>query len=342
MSEELKYINADLIHTNKENLRGVQSKDDQFIELCNSIKTEGLLQPIQVAPRQDSQTGENYYVLVDGTQRLAACKAAGIVEIPCYVRDATELEVLERQIISNAVRVETKPVQYSKHLRSILNLNPTTTVSQLAARLSKSEAWLKGRLTLTDLNPDVARLVDDGTINVSSAVALATLPPDVQQEYLQAASTMPHSEFTPIVQARKKELDKARREGREASSKVFEPTAYFQKIGDVKTELETQSIGNMLIGKGGFRTAEEGWKAAIEWVLHLDPASVAEARQKHEEIAKATQDKKDAAKLEREKKKLERDQLKAERSKLMIETMEAGGNVAEVLAEFDKKHGLDN
>ena len=342
MSDEVKFINVEEIRTNKEALREVQFKDEAYLELCNSVKQSGILTPIQVSPDVDPQTKESFYILVDGTQRLSAAKAAGLTTVPALIKSGTELEILERQLISNAIRVETKPVQYSKHLRRIMNLNPLVSSAQMAARLGKSDAWLKGRLGLTDLNPDVAKLVDEGVINVSSATALSTLPPEVQVDYLQAAQTMTHDEFTPIIAARKKELDKAKREGRAAESKDFQAQPYLQKIGPLKEEQVGLAIGNMLIGKLGLRTAIEGWKAALDWVLHLDPISVAEQKKEYDKINADREERNKAATVEREKKKLQSNEVKAKRSKLMLETLEAGGNVEEAMKKFDKENGLES
>lgn len=332
------FIPVDKIRINKESLRDVDVKNPQFQELMNSVKVEGILNPINVAPGEDPETKELYYGLVDGLQRLTAAKAAGMTEVPALIKDATQVEVWRRQVIGNAVRVDTRPVEFAKQLQRLMGADPMCTVASMAAQVNKSDAWVKERLNLTNLIPEAAALVDEGVINITSAFSLAKLPADVQPEFLEKAQTLPHTDFAPLCVTRKKEIDKAKREGRVATGSDFTPTPHLQKLGDIKSEIETGSMGAKLIANGRVTSPEEAFKLALQWALHIDPMSAADQRMKHEEIQKTAKEKKEKAELERAKKKLEASNLEAERADLVLKTMESGGDVDAALKEFDEKH----
>lgn len=336
--QNLAFISVDEIRTNGTSLRTVDQKNPSFNELVESVKLQGVLNAINVSPAVDPDTQQPYYILVDGLQRLTAAKAAGLATIPAVIMSSSEIQILKRQIITNATRVETKHAEYAKQLMKILEMDPTTSTAQLAASINKSEAWLKDHLNLTKLCVEAASLVDEGKINPTSAIYLAKLPADIQPEYLEQAMTLPHTEFVPAVKARKTEIDKANREGRAANAAVFEPSAYLQKIGDIKTELESGANGNNVIGEQGLRTAQEGWKAALEWVLHLDAFSVAAQKAKHDEIVKTNEEKRRNAEIEREKKKLKLAEVRAERQKLSLKISQEGGDLAAALKAFDEAH----
>ena len=77
------------------------------------------------------------------------------------------------QIIASVPRIETRPIEYSKQLEWVLKQHPTMTTQELAAQLCKSYTWLCDRLSLLKIDEKYHHLVDDGTISLSNAYALA-------------------------------------------------------------------------------------------------------------------------------------------------------------------------
>lgn len=323
------------IRENPVALRQVNKKSEGYMNLVESIKEVGLLNPISVRP-VDGQDG--MYSLIDGLHRFSACMDAGLETIPVNITPMEDARALEAQIIGNIHKIETTPVQYSQQLQRILAMNPTLTQNQLAQKLSKSPAWIDDRLSLNKLHESIKSLVDSGQVNLTNAYALAKLPLEEQPNWLDRAITTTPKEFVPAVQERKKEIDKARRQGRSAEPAQFTPTAFVRKLSELKTELETGEVGAELTK--GMKKAADGFALAVKWCLNLDEGTVAAAKVEYEVRQKAIKEKQEKAKTERAAKKAERAGILAARLKVESETLNEGGDVAAALASFDKANGL--
>lgn len=297
---KLKNIEIAKIRENPVALRSVNKQDEQYIGLVDSIRTNGVLMPILVREVRDPDTGEIHFGLVDGLQRFNASQDAGKTTIPANVVSLSDAEVLEAQIITNVHRVETRPVEYSQQLIRILAGNPTMTVKELAAKLSKGPSWVSERLGLVKLTAAIASLVDEGTINLSNAYALAKLPEDEQANFIERSMTMTPQEFVPTVNARVKEIRDARRQGRDPAPQEFVAVPHMQKLADLKGELENPTIGPVLVQQVGAKTPLDGFALGVAWALHMDPASIEAARRKDEERKAALEAEKARKKAERE------------------------------------------
>ena len=283
MGDELKNntIPISQIRENPVALRGVQTQSEKYQGLVDSIKAQGILNPISVRPQTDEETKETFFEIVDGLHRYSASKDAGLTVIPVHIIKLDDDQVLEAQIMANIHKVETKPAQYSKQLLRILSRNPLMTETELATKLSKTYQWIQARLGLNKItNEVIVKLVDDGEITLSNAYALAKLPPEEMPDFVDRAQTKAPDEFIPLVNKRVKEIKDAAKAGREAAPQVFEPVAYMQKMKAIKTELETAEIGPALCKehiktttKDGATAAINAFALAIAWCMHLDPES---------------------------------------------------------------------
>ncbi len=230
----LQHIPLSAIRENPSALRGVNRQEPSFVELVDSVRSRGVMNPI-VVRKIEGEDGAVLYGLVDGLQRYTASLEAGIATVPAQVLDLDDAAAMEAQLIGNVHRVETKPVEYSRQLQKILAMSPLMTMTQLANKLNKSAQWLNERLGLTKLSPAISKLVDDGKIKLTNAYMLAKLPDEEQANFTDRAMSMTPQEFTPVVLARKKELDTAKRQGRNANPAEFIPVAHLQRLGDLKT-----------------------------------------------------------------------------------------------------------
>lgn len=283
-SGSVKMIPLSLIRKNDVALRDEQRESEDFLHLEESIRTHGVFNSILVR-EQRGPTGELTYGLVDGLQRFTACSDLGILDIPARIVTMDDAEVLEAQIITNVTRIETKPAELSKHLMRILGRNPMMTRQELADKVCQSTAWLDERLSLNNLVPEIATLVDAGSINLSNAYALSKLPKEEQPKHVDAAMTEPHKTFVPRMKERVKEIREAKKSGRDASGATFQPIQYLQKITDVKAEFASGQVRDSLLTQAGVNTAEgqKAWETALLWFMHFDEASKAAQLQKHEE-----------------------------------------------------------
>ncbi len=303
---DLRHLPLNQVRPSEVALRSVDKDSEKYLEMVQSVKQVGILNPILVHEIKDTETGKTIFGLIDGLHRYTSSIDAGLETIPAHIVSADEADKLEMQIIANLHVVETKAAEYSRNLHKLIALNPSTTVLEQANKLGKSITWVNERLSLVKLTDKLQTLVNDGTINVTNASALAKLPQEEQENFADRASSMSPQEFVPSVSARVKEIKDAKRQGRKAEGpKPFEPAVYLQKIGDVKTELRELNIGKGLIHQNGLESAEQGWKMAIAWCLHLDPTSIELAKIADEKRKQAKEEANAKKKAEREAKKIQ-------------------------------------
>lgn len=337
---DLREIPVSLIKQNPSALRAVDRDTEEYKGLVDSVRTRGVMNAIVVRPVTDEVSGETTYAVIDGLHRYTAACDAGLETIPSNILPMNEIETLEAQIIGNLQRVETKPVEYARQLQRILSFNPTLTASGLAARLCKSSSWINNHLGLQKLAPTIAQLVDEGNINLSNAFVLSKLPPEEQPNYVEQAMTMTPTEFGPIVQNRKNEITKARREGRDTSPAELVVPQHMRKLSEVKEEFASTSVGKAMLQQYNVQTPLEAWQLAFKWLLHQDPASVEAIRAKHEARQKERQEKADRAQRERLDEKEKRARIKADRVAVEAAAVKNGDNVDAALKVFDAQYGL--
>ncbi len=300
---ELKEIPVESIRENPNAVRQVNKQDPKYPGLVDSVKQYGVVNPI-VVRRLPSDNGEELYGLVDGLHRYSATLDSGRKTISAKVMNMSDALAMHVQLIGNIQKIETKPVEYSKQLYRILTLDPTLTLLGLAGQLNTSQQWVQDRLGLLKIIPALQTLVDEGKINLTNAYFLAKLPEEEQKNFADRAQTMSPAEFMPTVLARKREIDKANRQGRAAMPDVFTPMPHLQKLGELTAELNTPTLAGSLCNVAKAKTPEQGFAAAIAWVLHMDPTSIQIATEKDRVRRKADDDKKAAAKTERLKRQL--------------------------------------
>lgn len=254
-------------------LRGVDRTSEKFIKLFESVKQYGVIETITVRNAVDPVTKAKYYGLVNGLQRFTAAKDAGFDEIDAKIIDATDYEVMLKQIILNAVRVDTTVKEYTEALKRIITMNPSITMKELAEQLNASESFIYDRLSLLKLNNEVAKKVEDGSVNLTSAYTLAKLPPEEQPAFLDRAIELDPREFVPQVTKRVKEINEAKRKGENAAPETFAPTAHVRKLDELKSENAKPTMGKLLVDKAGAADAYEGFALGVQWAMCLDVIS---------------------------------------------------------------------
>ena len=275
-------------------LRAVDTETEAFKELVDSIRAKGVINPVSVRPLT-----EGGYCLIDGLHRFTAAKAAGLAEIPCQILEISEVEAMEAQLVANIQKVETRPVEYAKHLKRILATNPLMTLSELAQKVAKSAAWISDRFGLLKLAENVQTLVDSGEVGLSNAYALSRLPNAEQLSFLDRAMTLPPAEFIPLVEARMKELRQAKREGTDGVEEQFVAVPHLRKLSELKAELENGSSAAGVCADVKAKKSEDGFKACLNWVLQLDPKTVKEKQEKFEARKKMAADERNRRTAER-------------------------------------------
>jgi len=157
--------------------------ESQLRELAADIQVHGVLQPIVLRPAPDG--AEGMYELVAGARRLRASKLAGKETIPATVRDLTDAEAREIQLVENLQRENIHELDEGIGYRSLMKLRPDFyTVETIAAQVAKSPAYIRGRISLAELIPEAQTAFYGGKLTVAHALELARLQPHDQQRAL--------------------------------------------------------------------------------------------------------------------------------------------------------------
>lgn len=297
MGNRLNYIPTIWIKECKIQLRPVDKRTVEYAELFDSIKANGLWQPILVRP----SSGGTYEV-VDGFYRFSCCRDLRIEKIPCLVRALTDFEVIAAQIQTNAVRLETDPYYYAQHLWRIIKEDQSMTVAEVSKAINKSRAWISQMLGLIRLSPEVSIALKRGYISLSVAVELSRLPKDAQKELVHFAAVNKERDTIPILRERVRKFKEAIKRGRMEVyyESLIEPVAHLRPLREITRECKSLGDAYTVLKLVDAKEPIDGWRAALQWVLHLDPeakeAQVKRLARRRREEEKAIE----ARKLDRE------------------------------------------
>ena len=185
-----------------------QVKDDAEMEqLVWSILTQGLLTPITVRPLPNDE-----YEVISGHRRLHACQKAGIETVPALIyaldRDAAAIALVDSNLHREKILPSEKAFAYKLKMEAMGRQGQRTdlTSTQVVSKLRTSEIvgesggdsreTVRRYIRLTELIPEVLRMVDDGKIALTPAVELSYLTEQEQQDLLE---TMESEDCTPSL-----------------------------------------------------------------------------------------------------------------------------------------------
>ena len=154
--------------------------EQEIMELSESIKEFGVLQPILVKRKDDG------YELIAGERRLRAAEKAGLVNIPAIV---VEIEPLNQQIIALVENIQRKNLSSIEEAVSLQDILTKTGWKQteLSRRMGRSQASIANKLRLLRLEPAVQEMVLQGKLGERQARALLSLPAEEQKTLAQKA-----------------------------------------------------------------------------------------------------------------------------------------------------------
>lgn len=143
--------------------------EDKLAELADSIRQNGVLQPILV--RRKGQK----YEIVAGERRYQASKLAGLKEIPVVVREIDDDKVFQLALIENLQRSDLSPIEEAKGYKQLLT-SRSLTQEELAKILSKSRSAIANTLRLMDLPVEVQHMMEQGLLTAGHARAILAVP----------------------------------------------------------------------------------------------------------------------------------------------------------------------
>jgi len=145
-------------------------------ELAESIREQGLLQPIVVRPDGDE------FIIIAGHRRYDACRLIGMEQIPAVIREVGEHEALEQSLIENVQREDINPVEEAQCYRQLMDEH-NYSIRDMATKVHKSVGYIHGRLELLKYE-DLAQSVSQSEVGVFEARELAKIKDEETRQEL--------------------------------------------------------------------------------------------------------------------------------------------------------------
>lgn len=179
-------------------------EEDALLELADSIKQFGILQPLIVQKRND------YYEIIAGERRWRAAKQAGIKEVPVIIKEYTDQEIVEISLIENIQRENLNPIEEAQAYKRLLN-EFRLKQDEVAERVSKSRTAVTNSMRLLKLDERVQQMIIDDMISTGHARALLAIE-DKEQQYILANKVFDEKLSVRDTEKLVKELKKPKKE----------------------------------------------------------------------------------------------------------------------------------
>jgi ParB family transcriptional regulator, chromosome partitioning protein len=167
-------IDISKIYPNKKQPRK-NFEEKEIKELSESIKNQGLIQPIVVR-----ETPTNMYEIIAGERRWRACQLAGLHSINCVVMNIDDKDVYELALIENIQRENLNVVEEAKAYKNLIELNGIKN-DELSKKIGKSSSHISNLIRILDLDGEIHQMIIDGKISMGHARALIGVPNAVEK-----------------------------------------------------------------------------------------------------------------------------------------------------------------
>ncbi|CDH47534.1 MAG: ParB/RepB/Spo0J family partition protein [Candidatus Competibacteraceae bacterium] len=154
-------------------------REDTLQELAESIRAQGLVQPVIVRP-----LGGGRYELIAGERRWRAAQLAGLQEVPAVIREVSDQAAIAMALIENIQREDLNPLEEATALQRLI-AEFDLTHQQAAEAVGRSRTAVTNLLRLLELTEEVQQRVRDRKLDMGHARALLTLPAALQREAAQ-------------------------------------------------------------------------------------------------------------------------------------------------------------
>ena len=149
--------------------------EDALLELAESIKTYGILQPLLVQKR------DNYYEIIAGERRWRAAKMAGVKEVPVIIKNLTDQQIMEISLIENIQREDLNPIEEAHAYKQLLT-EFHMKQDEIADRVSKSRSAITNSLRLLKLCDKVQQMIIDEKLTMGHVRPLIGIE-DSEEQY---------------------------------------------------------------------------------------------------------------------------------------------------------------
>lgn len=224
-------VDIDKVEPNKEQPRK-NFDEDALLELSESIKQFGILQPLLV---QDKDT---YYEIIAGERRWRAAKLAGLKKVPVIIKKLTDQEIVEISLIENIQRENLNPIEEAiayKRLLTEFNLKQ----DEVAERVSKSRTAVTNSMRLLKLNEKVQQMLVDEMLTTGHARALLGIE-DQEEQYVIAQKIFDEKMSVRDIEKLVKKLQKEKSEKEKTVKQPVETNEQMQAIyHDLEEKMKT-------------------------------------------------------------------------------------------------------
>ncbi|MGN9163577.1 ParB/RepB/Spo0J family partition protein [Clostridium sulfidigenes] len=166
-NEQVISIDVNLIKPNKDQPRK-HFDNEKLIELANSIKEHGIIQPIVV--RKENQ----FYVIIAGERRWRAAKLLNLKEVPIIIKELSDVEVVQISLIENIIREDLNPIEEATAYNKLLN-DFNLTQEEISKQVSKSRSAIANSLRLLNLDERIQGYLIEGVLSEGHGRAILAL-----------------------------------------------------------------------------------------------------------------------------------------------------------------------
>ncbi len=173
IGKDVVYVKIGKVEPNREQPRK-NFDEDTLLELSESLKQYGILQPLLVQDKKD------YYEIIAGERRWRAAKIAGLKEIPVIIKELTDQEMVEISLIENIQRENLNPIEEALAFKRLID-EFQLKQDELAERVSKSRTAVTNAMRLLKLDERVQQMVIDDLLTTGHARALLSITDNDKQ-----------------------------------------------------------------------------------------------------------------------------------------------------------------
>lgn len=171
------WIDPNLLKPNPKQPR-VEFNQKQLDELCESIKENGILQPIII-----EDAGDGYFYIIAGERRTRASKMAGLTKVPVQLRKFDEQQKLEMALIENIQRADLNPIEEAMAYYNLIQMGDLNQ-EEVAKRVGKARATVANAIRLLKLPEDIQRSLINGQLTSGHARALLMVKNDADMRVM--------------------------------------------------------------------------------------------------------------------------------------------------------------
>lgn len=210
--------------------------EESLVELSQSIKQHGLLQPLLVRPRGGK------YEIIAGERRWRAAKMAGLNSINVIIREINNQEAAEISLIENLQRDDLSVVEEALAFKSLMEKHNFTQV-MIAERIGRSRSYIANVMRILNLPADILNMITEQKLSASHARTLLSLPTD--EERIAAAIEIVEEKKS-VRQTEKNIRTSKAKDSKNKSLEITETENKMQKYFGTKAEIVPRKKGGKI------------------------------------------------------------------------------------------------